>query len=287
MRTLTPTACAALALAAACLWAMPARAGQSYDNCTGTIDTLPAIISTQGTWCLKQNLTTSMNTGNAITIEGNNITIDCNDFKIGGLQAGLSTNANGIYAFERLNVTVRNCGIRGFRDAIWLNGAATFGALIEDNRFDNNTTSAIKIYGGGHLIRANRIVDTGGRPAATQTNAITLQADQSVVSDNVIVGITATAVGGDVVGIGAYGDANDISRHFISGLVVDLTGDGLGIITGAATGSTITGNRVVSPVEMTSSAIGAGAGNVCQNNLATGFTGAIGACHDAGGNVAH
>ena len=48
MRTLTPTACAALALAAACLWAMPARAGQSYDNCTGTSDTLPAIISAEG-----------------------------------------------------------------------------------------------------------------------------------------------------------------------------------------------------------------------------------------------
>ena len=42
-----------LALAAA---APAAQAAESYDNCTGFIDSLPATISTHGVWCLRKNL---------------------------------------------------------------------------------------------------------------------------------------------------------------------------------------------------------------------------------------
>src|SRR5690606_9034000 len=66
----------------------PARAAESYDSCAGYIDSLPATISQQGVWCLRKNLSTNISTGHAITIAANNVTIDCNDFKIGGLAAG-------------------------------------------------------------------------------------------------------------------------------------------------------------------------------------------------------
>src|SRR4249920_1444376 len=82
-----------------------AHAAQSYDNCTGFITSLPATISTQGTWCLKQDLATAVTTGSAILINTNNVTIDCNDFKLGGLGAGLATLANGIYSLNRVNAT--------------------------------------------------------------------------------------------------------------------------------------------------------------------------------------
>ncbi|HEY0660644.1 MAG TPA: hypothetical protein VGD21_04900 [Lysobacter sp.] len=42
------------------LYAMPAFATESYDNCNGFIDTLPATISTQGTRCLRKDLSTAM-----------------------------------------------------------------------------------------------------------------------------------------------------------------------------------------------------------------------------------
>ncbi len=71
----------------------PAHAAESYDNCTGFIDSVPATITTQGTWCLRKNLATNITTGNAITIATNNVTIDCNDFKIGGLAAGSASRA--------------------------------------------------------------------------------------------------------------------------------------------------------------------------------------------------
>src|SRR4249920_3466180 len=82
-----------------------AHAAQSYDNCTGFITSLPAVITTQGTWCLKQDLATTVTSGSAITINTNNVTIDCNDFKLGGLGAGLATLANGIYSLNRVNAT--------------------------------------------------------------------------------------------------------------------------------------------------------------------------------------
>src|SRR5207342_2748301 len=91
-----------------------AKAAESYDNCSGTIVSLPATISTQGTWCLKQDLATAITSGAAITINTNNVTIDCNNFKLGGLAAGLGTSAVGIYASGRQNTKVRHCNIRGF-----------------------------------------------------------------------------------------------------------------------------------------------------------------------------
>src|SRR5688572_11518098 len=77
-----------LVLALACSAAHRADAAASYDACTGFIDTLPATIGTQGTWCLRNNLTSSLASGAAISIATNNVVLDCNGFKIGGLSAG-------------------------------------------------------------------------------------------------------------------------------------------------------------------------------------------------------
>src|SRR4029079_11229258 len=126
-----------------------ALAAQSYDNCTGYITVLPAIISTQGTWCLKQDLATANATGAAITINTNNVTIDCNNFKLGGLAAGLGTTAIGIHAAARINATARHCNIRGFLGCIYFSGITGGGHAIEDNRFDGNTYVAAQIEGDG------------------------------------------------------------------------------------------------------------------------------------------
>src|SRR5688500_16840215 len=92
----------------------PARSAQSYDNCTGFIDSLPAVIETQGIWCLRKDLSTAITGSAAIDIRANNVTLDCNDFKLGGLPAGAYTDASGVAAIDRFNVTVRRCNIRGF-----------------------------------------------------------------------------------------------------------------------------------------------------------------------------
>jgi len=65
----------------------PASAAETYDICAGYIESLPATISRQGVWCLRKNLSASIGNGNAITIATNDVTIECNDFRGGGLAA--------------------------------------------------------------------------------------------------------------------------------------------------------------------------------------------------------
>src|SRR6188472_3928576 len=90
------------------------HAAESYDNCTGFITSLPAVISTQGTWCFKQDLNTSISSGSAISVNTNNVTLDCNNFKLGGLLAGPNSSTIGVYSFNgRQNIAILNCSIRG------------------------------------------------------------------------------------------------------------------------------------------------------------------------------
>jgi len=79
------------------------------------------VITSQGVYCLNHDLATAMTSGNAIDIQTNNVTVDCNGYKIGGLAAGPSSVAYGIHAdTTRQNITIRNCGIRGFVEGIYL-----------------------------------------------------------------------------------------------------------------------------------------------------------------------
>jgi hypothetical protein len=120
------------------------EAAESYDSCDGVIQSLPTTISSQGTWCLKGNLSTSITSGAAITIATNNVTIDCNDFKIGGLAAGNGSVATGVLSENRSNAVVRHCNIRGFFRGIDLAGSSGGGHLIDDNRLDNYLYAGIR-----------------------------------------------------------------------------------------------------------------------------------------------
>jgi len=261
----------------------PVQAAESYDNCTGVITSLPATLNTQGTWCMQGNLSTAISAGAAITVTANNITIDCNDFKLGGLAAGLSTNAIGISGNNVLNLAVRRCGIRGFLDGIRLSGTAS-GALIEHNRFDSNTSSGINIAGSNHQVLFNRIIDTGGRPASVASNGILATASESQITDNSIVGMTATDINGHVTGITASGGASEISRNYISGLVRPDLGGATGIETGAGTGSSIHRNQLLNVVHSIGTAINSTVENQCGNNNHTNWDSGVVGCSDAGGN---
>src|SRR5688500_13664955 len=233
-----------LLLLLGCALVAPVQAAESYDNCTGVITSLPATLSTQGTWCLQDNVSTSISTGAAITVAANNITIDCNDFKVGGLAAGDATNAVGISGNNVLNLTVRHCGIRGFMDGIRLSGTAS-GALIEHNRFDSNTSSGINIAGSNHQVIFNRIIDTGGRPESVASNGILAPASESQTTDNSIVGMTATDINGHVTGVTSTGSASEVARNFVAGLVRPSLGGATGIETGAAINSSIHRNQLL------------------------------------------
>lgn len=260
-----------------------ARAAEGYDNCAGFIDSLPATITTQGTWCMRRDLSTAITSGHAITIATNNVTIDCNDFKLGGLAAGSATYAFGIYGAGIFNATVRHCSIRGFQSGLFLSrNAAGGGHVIEDNRFEGNTRLGIFVDGDGSIIRRNLILNTGGSTSEPGTaTAITVITAVDVL-DNTIDGVAALPSSGgfsNPIGIQSGVIAGSISGNRLRA----IASPGYGIQVAFGNHQTLRGNIIESAgifglycFDATSVAI--------DNVISTSATGILG-CSDAGGNV--
>src|SRR5690348_7679036 len=107
MRAIRTLAFAISVSIAIVVMAAPASAAESYDSCTGFIDAVPTVITTEGTWCLRHDIGTAASNIHAIDIQNHNVTIDCNDFKLGNVAAGTGTQSIGIYANAVSNITVR------------------------------------------------------------------------------------------------------------------------------------------------------------------------------------
>jgi len=239
----------------------PALAAESYDNCTGFITSLPATITTQGIWCLDRDLSTAISSGTAITVATNNVTIDCNHFKIGGLQAGVGTSTQGIAAYSRLNTTIRNCNIRGFYRGIYLLFGA--GHLVEDNRFDANTRSGMFVRAYHSTIRNNIVVDTGGSTYVTGFAAAISVEDGPDVLYNNVVGVSPT--GSDGVAYGIYNFVNSEGK-IIGNRVGRLAPTG----TGAAYGIYNYGGRsVIRDNSLHGPGTAGSTGIYCSNNATT------------------
>jgi hypothetical protein len=264
--------------------AKQAHAAQSYDNCAGFITALPAIIGTQGTWCLNKDLNTALTSGSAITINTNNVTLDCNDFKLGGLAGGVATQTIGISANDRSNLTVRHCNIRGFQVGIFFSGSLGSGHAIEDNRFDGNTTVAVNVQGDGSVVQRNRIFDTGGSSTSTQPIAI-LVGPSVVVLNNAVSGVLATA-GSNSSAYGMFVAGNIVSGNRVSGVVADGLGVANAISMNVTSHFFMTENYLIGDGSTGSfglKCINSGDGRA-KDNVITGFDTGIDNCGDAGGN---
>jgi len=271
---------ASLALLAG-LAAVPAQA-ETYHTCGTLVASLPTVITTQGVYCFNKDLQTAITNGYAIDIQTNNVTIDCNNFKIGGLAGGTSSQAVGVHAgATRLNVTVRNCGIRGYKYGVFLEGGA--GHLVEDNRLDNNLYTGIEVDGDNNTVRRNRVYDTGGFPSSFGYG-ISAQAD---VIDNNVSGMFATNASPTLYGIFLSGAGTNARGNEVSGLAVG-TGDGFGI-TSTANGVSIRGNSVsASAVTVGTGIYGKGfTDTICSDNHVFKFGTGMNLCQDAGGNASN
>lgn len=175
---------AALAMAAA---GSVARA--EVQDCT-EITALPAVIAQQGVHCLKADLSTTAASGNAITVNANNVIIEMNGYKLGGLGGGPTTVARGIYALDRQNVTIRNGAIRGFQYGIFLDASGagkSGGHVVEDTRIEGARNGGVLIEGSNVIVRNNFVFNTGS--VGQTSNAIGIQ----------VFGGTDTAILGNVV----------------------------------------------------------------------------------------
>jgi parallel beta-helix repeat protein len=257
-----------------------ARAAKGYDNCSGFIDALPATINTQGVWCLRKNLSTSITSGHAINILANNVTIDCNNFKVGGLAGGPGTVASGIHAEGRHNITIRHCNIRGFGSGIVLAGGG--GHFVENNTVDNSTLAGISVAGEGTMVRRNQVRDIGG--AVTPAGAVVgiSVGDDVDVIDNAVSGVAANpaavnanAYGIQVVGVGD-GSIND---NRVRGLAPVGEGFAVGILVEGNGRTTIRDNHLMGTADPGSVAVlCGGTRNTARDNIMGGFLTGVSGC---------
>jgi parallel beta-helix repeat protein len=221
----------ALAFALALLAALPspARAAESYDSCKYEITSLPAVLSSQGTWCLKTDLSSSLDSGAAIVIGANNVTLDCNHFKVGGLSAGTATQAIGIGAQSRSNLAVRHCNVRGFRIGLYTSAVAS--PTVEDNVFEYSTFAGIYMTGGDNTtVRRNRVMNIGESTAPDVPGAVGIYVEYLAdIVDNVVSGVRAPGPG-DQYAIGIH--TVNASSTVIGNRVRLLAPSGAGIATG-------------------------------------------------------
>ena len=234
MRTLRSLLMLSFAIAVLAGAANRALAAESYDSCVGDINTVPTVITTGGTWFLRHNVITAAINTRAVDIRTNNVTIDCNGFRLADAQAGPSTLSSGITANGPYsNITVRNCTIIGFNFGIFLSGNPPGGGhVIENNILSYSRPVGIRVDGAASIIRHNSVANTGGQPGSASGTGIVVNGGVDVV-DNLVDGIA----GDGSVAFSPYGIT---------------AGDNL------STGSLIRGNRVrnLTPNGSGSSAIG-------------------------------
>lgn len=206
-----------------------AEAAESYDNCNSYIDTLPATIATQGVWCLRQDVATGITTGSAIRIDTNNVTIDCNGFKIGGLAGGSLSKARGLFAAERQNITVRGCSVRGFDVGIYISGGG--GHVVENNRLDHNLSAGILVgefFGSptrDSIVQGNTVYDTG---SPTGSSVVAIFSSGGDVVDNTISGMY-TKGEGSTIGITALKSGAEVRGNRIRDIEASETVNAWGI----------------------------------------------------------
>lgn len=280
-------------LAALLAWAMagasPGHAAETFHTCTGFIESLPATINTQGTWCLRRDLSTAITSGTAVTIVANNVTLDCNGYKLGGLAAGPASAARGIHSVMRQNITVRNCSVRGFLFGIIIEGGA--GHVVEDNRLDNILHMGIGGGGENSVFRRNAVFDTGGSSLAGSRSTYGIYGYADVIdnrvtafreagSGSIIQGIVQFAPDSRVRGNSVYLLTADADLYQVSGIRVLESAHRVLVSDNHVTALPNPGFGIWAEAEAENEA-------VCMDNVIGGYEVAFDGCRDAGSNIVH
>ena len=156
-----------LVLGVAVMAAAPATAA-----CTG-ISSVPMTITQPGSYCLTRSLQTAIASGDAISVQANDVTIDLAGFTLEGT-AGTKTLANGIHSFNRARVTVRNGTVAGFFLGIFIDCntlALSTDHLVEKVLVRNCTYTGVQMEGSNMVLRETTVKDIGG-PTGHHPNGV-------------------------------------------------------------------------------------------------------------------
>lgn len=245
-------------LASLCLLAIILVALASADvraetvNCTA-ITTLPYTISTPGSYCLTGHLSTSITTGNAITINASDVVFDLNSFALRFVArsddgAG-ETEANGIYALNQDDITIRNGMIKGFKHGIFLdlvlsvNGfsASSRGHVIEDIRAHRNILVGIAVKGTGGVLRNNHVLGTGINSGQAYVHGITVNGPSNRLINNDVINTGEGQGPPGGVAIQLEGDNCVVEGNRVSGKQIYVDGMVVGGLNLAVVNNRLTG----------------------------------------------
>lgn len=194
-------------------------------NCT-PITSLPATITVTGIYCLTGRLGTSQISGNAITINANDVTIDLNGWKVDDHSAGTGSQAVGIYSTAN-DVIIKNGLVHGFYIGIDLEGS---GDVVQDVLADTNLHIGIQTTGPGALLEHNQVVNTGGTTnTSVGVRGIESGGTGATVSDNIVSGVTVTTSGHSEIGIGVNGANNIVRNNVVSNSALPSGSTSIGI----------------------------------------------------------
>jgi hypothetical protein len=265
-----------LAVVFAALSAPPALA--ETVNCTN-LTALPATITVQGVYCLKQDLAKSMTSGKAITIATNNVTIDLNGFKLGGLAGGPNTQADGIYAMNRMNITIRNGTVRGFSHNIRLSGTSatsSSGHMIEGIRSEGARYIGISVQGSNSTVRNNLVFAVGDGLSDHAYGIVAQLGSGLTVEENDVSGVVEASQSYGIYTSDAPGSV--VLRNIVRGIV---SSNSIGIYSGGIVRDNLISNETIGEIGVAGEE---GSSASCIDNVVRNFQTAFSLCGYANGN---
>lgn len=226
----------------------------SAQQCT-PITSIPTTITTSGNYCLTQHLAMLQTTGDAITVAASYVSIDLKGFELAGAQIPSSTSY-GIRSYGQTDITIRNGSLRGFCNAVSLDGAvgASRNHLVENLRIFNALYNGIRVSGQTSIVRSNEILGLGGTTSQGSSPTIT--------------------------GIAVFGNRNVVERNEIASWVAGSSS--VGILINPSLNTQIHQNRVLEAG--TGIYVGASSGVLVTGNWITGGTFGVYYVHASGRN---
>jgi hypothetical protein len=276
-------ACASLAFL---LLAVSARAEVTI--CT-EIPNVPFTITKPGIYCLKKNLVITIGPGpaylaGAIEIEADNVTVDLNDFSLLNKLAGPGNHMNGVVAFHRKNVTVRNGHIEGFSNAVLLGGLFAQRSTVENIRANASNYRGMFVVGADSVIRNNHVTNTGPGDLDSEASGITLvYGENSVIEDNVVSTVSETDL---AYGIGVgFSPSVSVRDNTVFNIRDATEKNGIGVV--SVTRAVISGNQLLNNPSGNAGIANLGFSSQisCIGNAISGFAPATGGCNTSVGNT--
>ncbi len=147
------------------------------------IAAVPYTVAAPGVYCLAADMSYPAESGAAITIAADDVTVDLRGYHLAGV-ATPTTSALGIHAIGHSHVTVTNGGIRGFQVGVRLDGPV-YDALLSHLRVLSSTLHGLYIGpGAANELSHCSVSYIGGTAWATAFTAGIVVDHAVTVTDN-------------------------------------------------------------------------------------------------------